>query len=598
MVEDCEDYVNTDFIQDPDSVDCTAHYPTGTPVKPRPPVFPRAKILPNSIPGPASNYWCEYRTKWINPRCHRPFSDHYPACRPLVFGVCLKRASGMGGCDQVAQTIRCRGWQGAFDYNPGVTKISDVREQGCSPCQALPFTVLPTECQYEEDIPGYSYDNAQVRILQVQGDFAYGKTSVCGRIDDTSSQRYLYNQNEIDKAISCAHGANAGRFPVCDDPTRGRLEWTTDSIGQISYINSPVTITIKDLPLLQVYPGNYRYLNYADQTGPPHNKGDIWRGQDGTMHYIQDRAYPDADNPTIRRGSLPDPLQAYGGVSEMDISECQIQRHPSFRIGIQELWPDTAADYDAIEDLFGSDALIFWDDAARAGEEAELTKAHGLPVLSSPPTRAELDARTAVLYSEADCEHHAPRLERLGDVCIWTPARPGFFQLTGMGAWSVKRSNPRQWGINSNPNYYDGLRDHIADTSKRRGVTETACVLSLLWTGATLSGTRLGCETGTASHKDFALTLDSTGTPITPARAGLDAPGTQGSPLRGPLPQQSVSDDWLYTEDAVPMTLCDNADTRDFRVHCGDYYNSGNYTETEPVGIIVYELRVSTVLPY
>ena len=58
-------------------------------------------------------------------------------------------------------------------------------------------------------------------------------------------------------------------------------------------------------------------------------------------------------------------------------------------------------------------------------------------------------------------------------------------------------------------------------------------------------------------------------------------------------PYCSNDRDWLFTEDATPTTACSPIDSR---VVCGSG-ETGNYTETEPVGVLVHEVQVRTVMP-
>ena len=55
-----------------------------------------------------------------------------------------------------------------------------------------------------------------------------------------------------------------------------------------------------------------------------------------------------------------------------------------------------------------------------------------------------------------------------------------------------------------------------------------------------------------------------------------------------------LTDEWLYTADAGAQYRCPSTD---LRVRCSDSDRVGNYTETEPVGIWVHEVRVATRTP-
>ena len=78
-------------------------------------------------------------------------------------------------------------------------------------------------------------------------------------------------------------------------------------------------------------------------------------------------------------------------------------------------------------------------------------------------------------------------------------------------------------------------------------------------------------------------------------RAGVAAPSEVGlrDDLSGVLPRPPTAAA-LFNEDLAATAGCFPLD---FRVECVNSYGTGNYTETEPIGIVVHEVRVSTVTP-
>ena len=81
--------------------------------------------------------------------------------------------------------------------------------------------------------------------------------------------------------------------------------------------------------------------------------------------------------------------------------------------------------------------------------------------------------------------------------------------------------------------------------------------------------------------------------------AGITAPSEVGimDDLSATVPHPA-DDAVLFNEDHAATAACR---TRDFRVSCTAGviagYGTGNYTETEPIGILVHEIRVGTMMP-
>ncbi len=76
-------------------------------------------------------------------------------------------------------------------------------------------------------------------------------------------------------------------------------------------------------------------------------------------------------------------------------------------------------------------------------------------------------------------------------------------------------------------------------------------------------------------------------------------PGLQHDPVgrtfTGLIPRLPYQDrEWLYSAAAGENVRCP---ARDLRVKCGRRGTGVNYTESEPIGVVVHEMRVSTVTP-
>ena len=74
---------------------------------------------------------------------------------------------------------------------------------------------------------------------------------------------------------------------------------------------------------------------------------------------------------------------------------------------------------------------------------------------------------------------------------------------------------------------------------------------------------------------------------VVPAEMGIN------STLDGLLPRNSSVADWHYSAASGVNSLCPPPD---LRVHCSGGSDTANYTETEPVGVLVHEMRVATRL--
>ncbi len=549
LVMDCEDYAGNDFIHNPGGIDCTADYDTGTPAQHTDGTqavsgAPLVELQQNYNSGlPSSDYWCAFDTRFLIPSCHR--TDVTPAeCSTASLALCLKRASATGGCNLTADTIRCRALEAAFAQQPARTTIEEVRTQGCAPCLILPFRSIPAQCQLTPSIPTviHSFEKEK-QILSVRGDFA----------TDVTACRDVMTPADLAADAACRS------HPVCIDPPRGRIDWTSNHFSRLAVINSPILVQFLDIPLRnRSVP--FLYYSYG-------RAGLIGRSHDRAPHLTD----ASGDDPRLRSFSAVDQATQYSSVDQMVTAECRINSDPYLDVIVEELWPDS--DRTTIEQLFGNDALAWWDSLSTAEQERRI-QSRGLSLLSTPPTTAELEARSVQLTTQIHCDLAG------GRACRWTPARPGFYRLTGVGAWAVNRSGRREWGTNYRADYLNGIIDHLLNVATPEN---GQCDPRPNWYNEPRNDARM-------RDKDC-IRIDLRHTGVTaPSQVGLL------DDLSGVLPH-SLDTAVLFNEDHAATAACR---TRDFRVVCSGGtggYGTGNYTETEPIGIVVHEVRVSTVMP-
>ncbi|MXW99690.1 MAG: hypothetical protein F4Y05_08395 [Acidimicrobiaceae bacterium] len=235
---------------------------------------------------------------------------------------------------------------------------------------------------------------------------------------------------------------------------------------------------------------------------------------------------------------------------------------PSFRAVVRELWPDNAEDRAEIVRFFGNDSLDWWD-ALSTLEQQRRTSARGLQwAMLFTPSQLET-RRQDHLIETIDCNNVSVlnRTDRMW--CRWMPKRSGYYLITAEGAWRTNLRRIRHWS--GGQEYW--INRYLQDPANR-----TSLVNAL--NAANRSRTSYGLP---------ALTF---------ADLGLDAPS--GEPI-GTLARPTDLDEWLFTARSTNLTGCTPID---LRISCGSGGGTGaNYTVTEPIGIRVHEIRVSTVMP-
>lgn len=263
----------------------------------------------------------------------------------------------------------------------------------------------------------------------------------------------------------------------------------------------------------------------------------------------------DPDN-VIRLRPVPETTRVFDNISDIRTGaglnyrgECLIDEQPAIHLIVERLWPDSPTQNGEILRIFGPNALDWWSGLS-LDERRRRTEAAGLNFLEPTATQAEIDAelqqRAADYTEEIVCNVGSEVW------CRWTPTRSGFFALTVTGAWYLQKSGGHRVWWNSSrlapvENYLAGL-----SASERQSLERTI--------------TRMG---------------------YTPAEMGIN------STLDSLLPRNSSVADWHYSAASGVNSLCPPPD---LRVHCSGGSDTANYTETEPVGVLVHEMHVATRL--
>ena len=530
----CEAYVGEDVLRDGSERSCS-DYTTGP--------FPAALMLRSSQIGLSTNtandHWCQFDGAWLNPACHAQGASC--ASQP---SLCLKRASRTGGCDLIIETIRCRGYQHAFEHNR--VGADEVRQAGCTPCVTLPFETPAcdddTAAPSNHDAGAYW---AQRAILRCGFDFSYG-----------SNPWLTASLDPLARTVADCPQESRSPTTLCADPPSGSVEWSSNHASGLAVVNSAVILRIADLPFGYE---TFTFLSYNPKPSSVQNAIGV------TSRRRLAPKYRDSDqlDRVPRYFTNIDSSRAYQNLHEMAASECLFFEWPLFSIMIEELWPDTQAARDEIERLFGGDSLQWWTNLPE-DEQMRRTEARGLT------WQTHDGARDTTLRSVAECHEHTLS-------CVWQPQHPGYYRIVGAGGWPLfMNQDSRRWGQgrfeqqNSRFTHYSMALEEYLDTNTGPGPGE-------LTTRLRTFSNAVGIDESDAF--DY---------------AGMEG----GSPPKMRAPEHETdygADDWLFSEHARGLTGCPWP--TDLRVICSGGGLAGNYTETAPVGIIVHEVRTQTVAP-
>lgn len=494
----CDDYVSNDFLRNPAPVHCGS--------------FDTGSLATAMRQEPVNDYWCRYDASWMAMRCHNPGTTC--ASSPAL---CIKRASLTGGCDSVANTIRCRDLQAEFAA--GSITAEAVYAADCEPCAIIPFQPVPANCP--TTFSGAPAEDTSYRsnqfdtIHRVGQDFHFG---------DNACQSVRAGGPMTSRCAS---------QPVCADPPKGSLTWTSTHHAQVAVISAPTILTIEDTPWQQTSVRHHTYRWSASRRPVRISTSTALR-------------YPGGRFPVRLWPQIGSSVQPSTIAQLVRDGECVFRHRPEFRLIVEELWPDNPQDYAAIQQLFGDGALDWWNALTSQLQEAQ-TVAHGLrwwPTLIP----AEQQERTDDLRQEVACNFGANAW------CRWTPTRTGYYRLKAAGAWIATRQSARTWlDPNSDPWYFNNLLNYLSDADNRTNLAQEL--------------TNMG---------------------RTPADLGL-TPN-----LTGLLPLPPNPGDWAFSDPGTYRTACPPID---FRFLCTSGLSTANYTETEYVGIQVHEIRVQTVTP-
>jgi len=140
--------------------------------------------------------------------------------------------------------------------------------------------------------------------------------------------------------------------------------------------------------------------------------------------------------------------------------------------------------------------------------------------------------------------------------CRWTPTRSGYYTLTAAGAWLVGRFQKGTENGVINSAYTDKKRDALGDPATTQRIQNLLRVEGEGWDAAAI---------------------------------GLTDDLTDYRPL---LVSSTIGREAAYT---IEGPVCPS---RDLRFYCtGGRIGSNSYTESEPIGIVVHEVRVATRSP-
>ena len=410
---------------------------------------------------PTENHWCSYSSHALRKECHyygngvtrppRPEIEQPSDCATSVAdSICIKRVSGVGGCAEIANTIKCRAYEAAHEITErfGLNSppnawvpLSYVRSRGCRSCLVLPFRSPPTYCEEELErstiVPSSPGTPAQISAL-----------------------------------------SNRAGSSQCAEPPAGWLRFESTNASGLAIVDSGVIVTLEGIDLRPRVVERYTYVPAGDRRGQPSNP--LQKRTVSIVQYAAD-ASTDTRVRTWRDPGDPSFRYTYFNSSLTQDRVCTAIGSPVYRLLVRELWPDwggdntncanpanapSLSDAATIWTLFGEQSLDWWC-ALSVGDRQDRISARGLrwwPDLTMP---ADQDARNESLIHSFPCEY---RSSDNTVWCRWIPARPGFYALHMGTAWrfqqihfSAKHDTTR-WEPRRNTRV---LERH--DASRRRG---------------------------------------------------------------------------------------------------------------------------------
>ena len=373
----CDDYAGDDYDN---SRDCDADI--------------SSSHLTDRSGGAAALYWCEFDASDLNIDCHRNPLPSGADCTAQT-GVCLKRASttrgqtlrALGGCYAIVRNIECADHQADYADKVGTgidmeVLARTIRAAGCEPCRVMPFEPLdPAECP-DSALTG------QPATIDLNNSFESNNAGI------RSPQRAAFQQETDVDGSGNPLGATDSD---CQELPPGRLTWSTPSFTGLAMVNTRVRLEIE-----------WDFANASRAPALSRSKGLA------QCFLLPVQAAPDW------------------------------QREPRFyfSVAVESLWPagdptdsSDTGDSDLIRELFGSNALSWWD--ADALSDAEKTR------------------RTAAFYSTSAGAVDVPCSREDPVWCIWEPQQAGYYSLTATGALNMSLVS----GITKNPGYTSSVPD-------------------------------------------------------------------------------------------------------------------------------------------
>ena len=550
VAQGCADYVQDDFANNPGLVDCGG-FKTGA---------SKTAMSANARTGSSKSYWCAFNAAFLKLVCHgasRPATD----CAPTT-AHCLKRASETGGCTAIAQAIRCRALQAKYQAkydadNQDLEALRAIRAEGCSPCILLPFQSVSPECPVDMREQPAGPGTGTTSNINPQHYFSLLRVKESYFLDTTVCEP-VRDGGDLDDHPKCRARA------ICDGAPQGRLDWTSSHYSDLAIVNSPAVLTIIDLPR--------ELVNIRETVFRPNSRGgSMTSGSTEVWAFDND----EHDDPLLRiwpemnpgwRGDQVTSRAFFGGTKVR--GSCVANEPPMFKVILDELRPDIRAEATEIRKLFGAQALAWWDNLTTP-EQRRHTEARGLKFWGDLATQADQDLerekRASTLTEEIACNVGVTAW------CRWTPTRSGYFKAIAAGAWIIDQLEKPMWETHTPPGqlalgvsrniYLGSLEKFLSNPSNTPQIKKI-----------------LDAQKITAEEAGLVPAM----TALLPHPAGAyDSHG-------------KLTDEWLYTADAGAQYRCPSTD---LRVRCGDSSRVGNYTETEPVGIWVHEVRVATRTP-
>lgn len=485
-VVDCEEYVGTDFVANPDANACEEFDRRYNEAHP-------ATWPPFDTFEPAANaHWCAYGVIHLHPKCERGNASD-PDCDPQRTAVCIMRSSGIGGCDGVAHRMICSDLQAAYANASGQSSpdqlavertLRRLRENDCKPCVLLPFgdasacdppVPSPTPTPSAIGKRPESVGNVRVDAVNFQL-FAFDRT----KYPQISYRRYYHVDDSAIFARFARMSYTGGRgFAVechrwrelmvedmkkglrpdyselvsdeckqilCSSPTVGRVAWASEHISGLALVGTPIIATIDEIPL------RTQTVRVLDRRTP--GGAGIRTGGQGLFPNVDTgeelkfavRYDPDTgDEPllfTREELARAEPSHNiddfYSNRVECSLRDSNAARQ--FSLVITELWPDT--DADKIEGLFGTDALAWWNTLTDI-DKSRATEARGYvyiddSVLTPEEITDERSRRTWGRTEEIPCEFRVPGVQNPSALrCRWTPRRAGYYSVQAAGVWPL-----------------------------------------------------------------------------------------------------------------------------------------------------------------